>query len=96
VVTYLHTPTRPGTHIRTHTHRKYVILIAFPPPQWFGERASMLLYTDIACFFALTFTDCKEHPKFLGFGLYPSSNILIKLKVIPRTENIRNRPTWLV
>jgi hypothetical protein len=31
------------------THSEYVILIAFPLQQWLHERASILLYTDIAC-----------------------------------------------
>jgi hypothetical protein len=39
-------PTRPH---KTHTHQ-YVILIAFPLQQWFGERASMLhLYLHCLC-----------------------------------------------
>jgi hypothetical protein len=33
----------------TNTHSEYVILIAFPPPQWLQESASLLLYTHIAC-----------------------------------------------
>ena len=50
----MHTPTRPGTHMhartRKHAHTdQYVILIAFPQPQWFRERASMLRYTYIVC-----------------------------------------------
>ena len=35
-----------ATH--THTHREYVIFIAFPRLQWLHERASMLRYTYIA------------------------------------------------
>jgi len=31
------------------THSEYVIIIAFPLKQWFRERASVLLYTYIAC-----------------------------------------------
>jgi len=47
-----------GTYDYTHTHTharsraalsKYVILIAFPPQQWFHERAS-ILYTYLASF----------------------------------------------
>jgi len=33
----------------THTHTKYVILIAFLLQQWLHERASVLNYTYIAC-----------------------------------------------
>jgi hypothetical protein len=33
----------------TNTHWEYVILIAFPLPQWFHESASMLCYTHTAC-----------------------------------------------
>ena len=33
----------------THTHSKYVIVIAFTRQQWLRERASMLRYTYIAC-----------------------------------------------
>jgi hypothetical protein len=33
----------------TNTHPEYVTLIAFPLQQWFGERASTLRYTYIAC-----------------------------------------------
>jgi len=33
----------------TNTHSDYVILIAFPLLQWLRERASILLYTCIAC-----------------------------------------------
>jgi len=33
----------------TNTPSEYVILIAFPLPQWLHERASMLRYTYIAC-----------------------------------------------
>jgi hypothetical protein len=33
----------------TNTHSEYVILIAFPLPQWLHERASMLRYTYTAC-----------------------------------------------
>ena len=41
-------PTRAHAHTHTHT-QKYAILSAFPRQQWSGERASMLLYTYIAC-----------------------------------------------
>ena len=42
------TPTRLGTewHARTHKHAhtdQYVILIAFPQPQWFRERLNVTL-----------------------------------------------------
>jgi hypothetical protein len=33
----------------TDTHLEYVTLAAFPRQQWLGERASLLLYTCIAC-----------------------------------------------
>jgi hypothetical protein len=33
----------------TNTRSEYVIRIAFPPPQWLCERASMLRYMYIAC-----------------------------------------------
>ena len=33
----------------TDIHSQYVILIACPLEQWLHERASMLLYRDIAC-----------------------------------------------
>ena len=33
----------------TDTHSEYVILIAFPRHQWFGEGASEFRYTHIAC-----------------------------------------------
>jgi len=33
----------------TNTHSEYVIIIAFSQQQWLHERASMLLYTYIAC-----------------------------------------------
>jgi hypothetical protein len=50
----MHTPTRSGTHMhvrtRKHAHKdQYVILITFPRPQWFRERALMFRYTYIAC-----------------------------------------------
>ena len=32
-----------------NTHSQYVKRIAFPLQQWFGERATMLRYTYIAC-----------------------------------------------
>jgi hypothetical protein len=35
----------------TNTHSQYVILTAFPPQHWLHERATMLRYTYIACFF---------------------------------------------
>jgi hypothetical protein len=35
----------------TDVHLEYVIDISFPPQQWLYERASMLLYTYIACLF---------------------------------------------
>ena len=34
----------------TNTHSQYVIFIALPPPQWSHESASMLRYSNIACF----------------------------------------------
>jgi hypothetical protein len=40
----------------TNTHSQYVILIAFPLQQRLQKRASVLLYTDIACL--VTETDC--------------------------------------
>ena len=43
----MRTLSRPGA--RTHTHTKYVILIAFPLQQWLLERASMSCYTYIIC-----------------------------------------------
>jgi len=33
----------------TNTLPEHVIIIAFPPQQWLHERASMFLYTYIAC-----------------------------------------------
>jgi len=33
----------------TSTHSEYIILIAFPLQQWFGEISSMLRYTYMAC-----------------------------------------------
>jgi hypothetical protein len=42
------TRARPRAHTHTHTHT-HVILIAFSRQQLFRERASMLLYTYIAC-----------------------------------------------
>ena len=36
-------------HTHTHTYTQCVILIAFPQQKWLHERASMLLYTCIAC-----------------------------------------------
>jgi hypothetical protein len=44
----MHTPTRLGTewHARTNKHAhtdQYVILIAFPQPQWFRERLNVTL-----------------------------------------------------
>ena len=33
----------------TKTYSEYVILIDFPPQQWFRERASLLSYTYIVC-----------------------------------------------
>jgi hypothetical protein len=35
------------THARAHTHREYVIRIAFPLQQWLRERTLMLRYTYI-------------------------------------------------
>ena len=35
-------------HARTHTHRE-ICNAYFPRKQWFGERASMLRYTNIVC-----------------------------------------------
>jgi hypothetical protein len=43
----------------TDTHSEYVIFIAFPRQQWLRERASLLLYTYIAC--PVTF--CRWWPK---------------------------------
>ena len=34
-----------------YTHTGCVIHIAYPPPQWLHERASMLRYTSAACQF---------------------------------------------
>ena len=50
----MHTATHSGTYMlaRTpkHAHTdQYVILIAFPQQQWFGDRDSVLRYTYIAC-----------------------------------------------
>jgi hypothetical protein len=40
----------PTSILRTRTHtQKYVIHIAFSRQQYFGERASVLRYTYIAC-----------------------------------------------
>jgi len=39
----------------TNTHSEYVILIAFPLQQWLRERASLLLYTYIACLVTVSF-----------------------------------------
>jgi len=36
-----------------NTHSEYVIFIAFPLQQWLNERASLLLYTYIACLVTL-------------------------------------------
>jgi len=36
-------------HKATNTHTGYVTFIAFPLQQWLHERASVLLYTYIAC-----------------------------------------------
>jgi hypothetical protein len=47
----------------TNTHSEYVILIAFALQQWLKERASMLLYTYIACLVVLrimTSDSCTE------------------------------------
>jgi hypothetical protein len=33
----------------TDTHSKYLIIILFPMQRWLSERASILLYTNIAC-----------------------------------------------
>jgi hypothetical protein len=35
------------------THSEYIILIAFPLPQWLQERASMLCYTTLTVLFLL-------------------------------------------
>jgi hypothetical protein len=41
-------------HKATNTHSEYVLLIiAFSLQQWLRERASMLLYTYIACLVAV-------------------------------------------
>jgi len=45
----------------TNTHSDYVIIIAFPQQQWLHERASMLRYTYIACFFLnIRYKLCSE------------------------------------
>ena len=33
----------------TKTHSEYVIIIAFPPQQWFHQSAPILRYTYIVC-----------------------------------------------
>ena len=38
-----------NTHIYTHTHTQYVILIAFLLLQWLHERDSVLRHAYIAC-----------------------------------------------
>jgi hypothetical protein len=56
--THTHTHTHSPTHTSTYAHtnalahtdaHKYARLTAFPPQQWFLERASMLRYTYIVC-----------------------------------------------
>jgi hypothetical protein len=32
-----------------NTYSQYILLLAFPPKQWFHERASVLRYTYIGC-----------------------------------------------
>ena len=47
-----------------NTHSEYVILIAFPPQQWFYERACMLRYTYIGClveYYFLRIADEEEY-----------------------------------
>jgi hypothetical protein len=44
-VTLVSLPT--ATKKQTHTHSRYVILIAFPLQQWLHERASILCYSTL-------------------------------------------------
>ena len=45
-----HTPTLSFSQRQTHTHtQKYAIFIVFPQQKLFGESASILNYTYIAC-----------------------------------------------
>ena len=46
--TLTHTHTHIHTHTHTHTHTQYLILIAYPLPQWLQECASMFPHTHIA------------------------------------------------
>ena len=52
-----------------HKHQNYIILTTFPQQTWLRERASMLRYTHIACFFKYIFWSLtvkfrrKELPK---------------------------------
>ena len=52
----------------TNTHSRYVIIIAIPLHQWLYERASMLRYTYVGCFFFLSnvFSCSKLRPNPLG------------------------------
>ena len=57
------------THARTYTQActhtdEYVIVVAFPQQQWFGERASLLRYTYIACLFS---TDFRKEAQMSSF-----------------------------
>jgi len=40
-------------YAHTNTNSEYVTLIAFPQKQWLHQRVSVLLYTCIACLFAV-------------------------------------------
>ena len=79
---YTHLPKRARAH--THTHSKYVILIAFPLQIWFRERSSLLRYTYIVCLVMLAVRPgmwkWREASKFLialAFGILPAGELML-------------------